>query len=161
MHNYVRYLHNMSAKRQLLHEELMQNISALRKAVFSPDSRLHRTITPQQWVVMRIIAHTPDCTVKDIAAQMQITSSAATQLVDKLEQGRFISRKENSKDRRAIHISLSKKTESEVKKLKMQMRSRLTKVFSVLSEKELEQFVTIHKKIVDQIFVQNNKKNYA
>ena len=115
----------------------------------SRDRAAKTRISPTQWMALRIVSHNPECTVKTISGKMQISSSAATQLVDKLVENGYVIRKENAGDRREVTLSLADKTGSEVESLKKQALERVNKVFEALDDSELEKFVELLKKISD------------
>jgi DNA-binding MarR family transcriptional regulator len=61
---------------------------------------------PQFGVLMRLYHHGP-CGVSEIGDHMDITSPAASQLVDKLVQHGLVERKEDPRDRRARTLTLT------------------------------------------------------
>jgi DNA-binding MarR family transcriptional regulator len=63
---------------------------------------------PQFGVMMRL-DHGGSCAVSDIGKHMEITSAAASQLIDGLVDKGFLERVENPEDRRAKRISISQK----------------------------------------------------
>lgn len=127
--------------------EVMQTLDILRRRMFSRDADAKIRISPTQWLAMRVIAHQPNCTVKTIAEKMQVTSSAATQLVKKLVQKKYVQRRENPKDRRQVTIALANKMAEEVVHLRKQALTRTLKVFDQLNDTELKQLTALLRKI--------------
>src|ERR1035437_8439454 len=105
-------------------------------------------ITPSQWGVLLMIERSVESTVKDVAKTLDITSSAATQLVDGLVSSGYLMRKNSNEDRRIVKLTLSKKTKTQVDKMKKEGIQRFLKVFEVLSDKEFDQYIILNKKIV-------------
>ncbi len=66
-------------------------------------------ITPAQWGVLMRIEELGTSTVKGVAADLGITSSAATQLIDGLVTSDYVIREINKQDRRTVVVSLSKR----------------------------------------------------
>ena len=63
---------------------------------------------PQFGILMQLHYH-KDCGVSDISGRFDITSAAASQLVDKLVQSGLIQREEDPNDRRAKRLNLTDK----------------------------------------------------
>jgi|SRR5690242_16398896 len=63
---------------------------------------------PQFGILMQLHYH-KDCGVSDLSDRFDITSAAASQLVDKLVQSRLIQREEDPHDRRAKLLNLTDK----------------------------------------------------
>lgn len=144
----------MTSREQLL-ADLMQTINILRKGMFTRDAKARVRITPQQWLVLRIISLNVESTVKDVAAKMQMSSSAATQLVDKLVKNGYVKRTNNTGDRRTINLAIASKARTEIQKLRGQALERTTDIFKALNDKEIAQLAALHQKIAQSI---NSKK---
>lgn len=117
-------------------------------------SKLPR-ITPSQWGVLMLIEQCGKSSVKDVAHALHISSSAATQLVDGLVESGYVEREKYAKDRRAVVLTLSKKTEKQVGKMKKQMSQKFLEIFEVLSDKEFTQYCALNKKIVQRFLNKN------
>jgi DNA-binding MarR family transcriptional regulator len=105
-------------------------------------------ITPSQWGVLIMIQQRKESTVKDVAEALDITSSAATQLVDGLVTSGYVMKETNTEDRRAVTLTLSNKTRTQVDTMKKQVLQKFLKFFEVLSDKEFGQYILLNKKIV-------------
>jgi DNA-binding MarR family transcriptional regulator len=62
-----------------------------------------------QFGLLRRLYHGGECEVHDIGKQFDVSSAAASQLVDKLVQSGLVARTENPEDRRARQIALTEK----------------------------------------------------
>jgi DNA-binding MarR family transcriptional regulator len=60
----------------------------------------------------------------------------------------YLTRKENTKDRRISHLFLSKKAENLFKEFNNQSIKKMVQVFSVLTDDELIQYTNINRKII-------------
>jgi DNA-binding MarR family transcriptional regulator len=135
-------------------EELIENLHSLKRAMVfgaSGDMNIPR-ITPSQWGVLMFIEQRDGTTVKDIANALEITSSAATQLVDGLVVSRYVARKTSENDRRTVILTLSKNTKTQVDKMKKKALEKFLNFFEVLNDQEFDQYVMLNKKIVEKIF---------
>ncbi len=117
------------------------------KSAIASDAVLRR-ITHSQWGVLRIVAQKDHVSIKDIAHQLSITSSAATQLVDGLVEHGHLKRKNNPDDRRSQLMELSAKTKKQMHLLRKSHLKRIADTFSALDDKELEEYSRLSAKIV-------------
>lgn len=107
-------------------------------------------ITPSQWGVLMVIEARGDCTVKDVAETLSITSSAATQLVDGLVTSGYVMRDEYAEDRRRVTLALSPKTRTQVEKMKKQFSTQCLVMFEALDDEEFDQFMLLYNKIIER-----------
>lgn len=131
-------------------EEILHSFHAIRNITKTRALHLgHQNhITHSQWFVLTVIEHFKKRSIKDIAETMEMSSSAATQLVDGLVQGGFVTRKEDPNDRRLVQLELSPKGKKHIAATKEMRINEMAEIFDTLSDKELEEFVRLHKKIL-------------
>ena len=98
-------------------------------------------------IMMRLGQKPHGISVKDLAAEMGITSGAVTQFIDKLVEKDLVERVEDPNDRRSIQILPSAKARQLRDNLKEQFHSRMAAIFDSLSNKDLEQFIALLSKI--------------
>lgn len=148
----------MISRKQKL-EELLTDLHSLRRAMAFRMNKSIRgpRVTPAQWSVLTCIEQRKESTVKDVAEMLGITSSAATQLVDGLVAGEYLVRKPHAEDRRSVVLTLSKKSKSQVARMKRYALQNFLKVFKVLSDAELNQYFALNKKIVQGFMSKNNR----
>ena len=108
-------------------------------------------ITHAQRFALFVISQSKDLGIKEISKMMCTTSSAATQLVNELAKQGFVKRKKNEKDRRALDLAVSKKGQKQIIKAKKLQMEMMSKIFSALSNKELQSFIKLNKKIINNI----------
>jgi len=139
----------MSSRKQKI-ELLMADFQSLKRAMAFQMARSASIprITPSQWGALMFIEARGESTVKDVAKALSITSSAATQLVDGLVSSGYVARETHAKDRRAVALTLSKKTKAQVDKMKRQSIQKFLKFFEVLNDKEFNQYLALNKKII-------------
>ena len=139
----------MPSRRQKV-KELLVDLQSLRRAMAlrMVGSTNTPRITPSQWGVLVFIEDHGESTVKDVAKALGITSSAATQLIDGLVSNKYIAREMHVEDRRAVVLTLSKKTKAHVDKMKKQGIQKFLKLFEVLNDEEFNQYLVLNKKIV-------------
>lgn len=99
--------------------------------------------------VLFVIAHRGTQTTKELAQHFGMTSSAATQLVNGLVKSRILERKEDAKDRRKMHIALTKKGEGVLEQARAHRMQKMKESFTPLSDEEIAQLLKIQIKIVE------------
>jgi len=138
--------------RKKIIEDLLQNMHAMRhKLMVGYTTKKEVAITPSQSFVLRFVAKNSSANVKAITQALNITSSAATQLVDGLVDKGYLVRKDNPDDRRIITLSLSLKAKKLFKEFKEQRLQKMMEIFDVLTDEELTRYAVLNKKLVDFI----------
>lgn len=141
----------MSKRSQLIEEVLhsfhtIRNITKVKAASFAHQNH----ITHSQWFVLSMIQHFKKRSIKDIAQAMEMSSSAATQLVDGLVQNGFVTRSEDPKDRRLVQLKLSSKGKKHIGATMEKRIAEMAEIFDALTDHELEEFVRLHNKIISK-----------
>lgn len=134
-------------------EELVKGFKVL-QAYFSKDvksKRVLKSVTPAQWRALTSIAKEEQVTVRTLADMLSVTSSAATQIVNTLEEKDFIVRKRDTVDGRITRIELSKKMKRSYAVIKEEKLSQMRTLFSALDDKELKQYAKLHRKLISHI----------
>ncbi len=144
------------ANRKKVIEELLQSIHAMRhKLMVGYSCKKEVAITPSQGCVLRFVAVNGSANVKAIAQALNITSSAATQLIDALVINGYLVRRSSRDDRRVSALSLSQKAHKLFKEFKEHGVQKMTELFDVLTDKELEEYAQLNKKIIGKLIHKN------
>jgi DNA-binding MarR family transcriptional regulator len=141
----------MSDRNHLI-EELLHSFHAIRNITKTRSLHLdHQNhITHSQWFVLTLIEHSKKTNIKEIAEALEMSSSAATQLVDVLVQAELVLRQEDPEDRRSVQLELSPKGKKHIAATKEKRISEMAEVFDTLTDSELKEFVRLHKKITSK-----------
>ncbi len=141
----------MSTRNQLI-EEILHSFHAIRNITKAKAASLgHQNhITHSQWFVLTMIEHFKKRSIKDIAEAMDMSSSAATQLVDPLVQADLVTRQEDPEDRRLVQLEISPKGNKHIAATKEGRINEMAEMFDALTDKELEEFVRLHKKVLSK-----------
>jgi DNA-binding MarR family transcriptional regulator len=110
-------------------------------------------ITYSQWQVLNLVRKHDGMNIKHLAGLLDITSSAATQIVDGLVKKGFLSRSRCKVDRRIQEIALSKRS---VMQLERSMQ-KICPIFEVLEDDELIDYCRLTAKIAGR---GNNPEKY-
>lgn len=108
---------------------------------------LASNITTQQAVLLDIVYYAKKINVGEIALEMNISSSAVSQLIAKMEKKQFIHRSINPENRREIFITLGSKGWEYFKKQEHVERAVADRLFSKLTFSELNELERITKKL--------------
>ncbi|MCY7485439.1 MarR family winged helix-turn-helix transcriptional regulator [Paenibacillus alvei] len=117
---------------------------------------LASSITTQQAVLLDIVYAANKITVGEIAIEMNISSSAVSQLIAKMEKNQFIHRAINPDNRREVFITLGIKGEEYFEKQEYVERSVADRLFSKLTvaeRNELERIIKKLKQIAAEEFI--------
>jgi DNA-binding MarR family transcriptional regulator len=134
-------------------DELLESFHAIRHRlmtdsdIFSAGSK----ISYSQWMTLRIILQKEGISVKDLAYELNITSSAATQLVDTLVKKGYLIREGSPDDRRVLKLRLSDKIREFVKNVQSQRLGKVYTLFDVVTDEELVTYCQLSKKIANKI----------
>jgi DNA-binding MarR family transcriptional regulator len=102
----------------------------------------------QLGALRHLVKHGP-LTMNDLAARMEISPSAATQLVDRLVQHGLVDRAPDPNDRRALRVAVSGSALDAVRAFEKERRERFAALLAPLSEQELDVIATLAERIVD------------
>ncbi len=146
-----------SIDRKQIIESLLHNLHAMRhKFMAGYAAKDGEVITPSQGFVLHLVAKNSPANVKTIAKELNITSSAATQLIDGLVEKGYLVRKNDPKDRRLSFLLLPEKAKKLFEEFKENRAQKMIAVFNALTDEELLQYAALNQKITDHII---NKKD--
>ena len=98
---------------------------------------------------MHTLQHTPGMSVKDVAKSMDISASAATQLVDALVKDGFVERSPSSTDRRVVILNLSKNGRIRHKRYRSFQLTRIKPIMDILGDEEFMSFCHMHHRLLE------------
>ena len=138
-------------------EYLYQLVQDINDAIYSMDShfiKVHQhlvtdDLSAKQMILMDFIKKNSNVTIGQIAQYMDITSSAVGQLVSKLEEQNYLSRRINPENRREIFVQLDVAGIKYFEKEEEIKRYLIKKYYSKLEISELEQLKLIVEKLND------------
>lgn len=120
------------------------------KRLMSPESQCagEDPLASSQWLALFLISRQEGIGIKELASQLGISSSAATQLVDGLVAKGMLLRQPSLDDRRALRLSLPEESRQKIEALKVQRLERFCVVFSPLDDEEFQTLVGLLDKVV-------------
>ena len=137
-----------ATKREQLIIELMFSFVRFRKGLGNGMKPECDPQLPQaQTEALFVIDHAGEITLGALAANLCISPSAATQLVEQLVQQQYVVREHDAVDRRTLQVSLTLSGQTYMQSYRDKKLEHLSKVLTPLSDAELEQLVALHEKV--------------
>lgn len=139
-------------QKQKLFSEFFLTMKKMRKLLdhtidISPDKKISTMLQIQ---AMEYIQDHSGLTAGELATGLQMSSSAVTQLTDRLIDSDLISRKHSKIDRRAIHFELTSAGKKHLQESIELIKEKTSKILSPMSETDLEEVIRIFKNILKQ-----------
>jgi DNA-binding MarR family transcriptional regulator len=100
-----------------------------------------------QFHILRYLCGKEPANLNQITNKLDISKSAATQMVDDLIDKGILNKKSNPEDKRGVLISFSLDWKKRFKSLKQKKMNKFSSIFDSLSDKELERLLMIISKI--------------
>jgi DNA-binding MarR family transcriptional regulator len=146
--------------RKKLIEKIIENIYAIKHKIAT---EIHfffaeTQITHSQWLVLHLVKRNGTISIKDLANLLNITSSAATQIVDGLVKKGLLLRRRNPDDRRTLKIELSEKFKNQFDSIKNKSFKTFSPLFDVLDNDELLKYCELNSKIASKILLKTQER---
>lgn len=106
-----------------------------------------RQSTAMNTVMLLMKDHPEGVTLKALSEHVEMNSSAASVMVDKMVVKGYLERAVNPRDRRTVNIRLSAKGEEIIESARTMLMERLAKIMEALSPAEQKQLAKIAQKI--------------
>ena len=134
---------------------------ALRKAMGPrKECFLHQHgLTGPQLHILYALAHVGNFNVKEIAAKMGVTSSAATQIIEGLVKAGYVERNQDEHDRRIVHVEFSVPGKRKFENIRRAHMERVCLLFNVLSDSEIDLLIGISEKVLRHAHQIDEKKS--
>ena len=140
----------MAQRRQVVIENISDNIAYMRRLVFSSIPKTSpKEPTMTQIAVMFIIDNFPASGANEISKQFHISPSASTQLLNGLVSKKLIIRDTDNTDARKVRLNLTKSGKSYLKNMKKKHMKIFVKIFKSFTDKDLETMNRLQKKAID------------
>lgn len=104
-------------------------------------------LNPTEFMVLELLTSKGEQPIQQIGKKILLSSSSMTYVIDKLEKKGYLKRKPDPKDRRVIMACVTDKGKTFMEDSFPKHEESITEMFSVLTEEELEEFVSLVKKV--------------
>ena len=108
-------------------------------------------VTPAQIHSVMWLGLDGPLTMGELARRLRSTEKTITGVVDRLEREGFAKRDRDDKDRRVVHVALTKKGAQVHQKMQSQMRAKIELLTSMLEPAERKALIQILGKLVDRL----------
>ncbi|MFE8702844.1 MarR family winged helix-turn-helix transcriptional regulator [Cytobacillus sp. FJAT-54145] len=103
-------------------------------------------LSTKQKIILELL-RVQNRTVNEISQYFSITASAASQLISKLEKGKYVKREINSENRREIIVQLGEKGIEYNKMVDHNQLYIIDKYYAKLPKEDLEKLLDLHEKL--------------
>ncbi|WP_144510100.1 MarR family winged helix-turn-helix transcriptional regulator [Bacillus sp. FJAT-22090] len=135
-------------KNENLPEEINQTLEELWLLIEAKErSYTNFQLNNQQYSLLTLIIRYPSSTPTELAEKMNITKSAISQQLVKLEVENYIYRKQHSEDKRIISVELGEKGLLYKKETERFMQQVSENYYAILSPEELTNFLSALQKL--------------
>lgn len=115
-------------------------------------------ITLPQFLILDLLSRQDESRMSDIARFMEVSTAAATGIVDRLVKYGYAARVFDSRDRRIIKMRLTFRGAALVKRINRQRRQMVINIFGKISSEDRRDYLRILMQIRG-IFAENGKKS--
>jgi DNA-binding MarR family transcriptional regulator len=118
-------------------------------------------LTFPQLMTLIMIKHNKQGKQTEMAKMGHLTEAAVSRMVDGMAEKGLVTRKDNPESRREHIIEMTEKGKAEMAKGTEVVRAEMKKIFGVLSETEKIMLDGLLDKILQFVYTETAKKNYA
>lgn len=94
-------------------------------------------LTPQQTMVIKLIAHNKEVTITRLCEEMSLAKATVSGIVQRLEEAGYVEKVKKEDDKRNTYIVFSEQGKALATRFKAAMNDSFSDVFKNLSEQEL------------------------
>ena len=125
---------------------LLNDVARLMRTNFDRKVKIHN-LTRSQWWVLNHLYRSDGCIQSELAKILDVEKQTLGKLLDLLEKKEWIMRKEDSKDRRAKRIFLTRKVNPIIKQMRLLAAETRKDCMLNIKQKDQDSFVNVLIKI--------------
>jgi DNA-binding MarR family transcriptional regulator len=127
-------------------QSIIENLAQFQRPTLSAAWK-YLGLSHAQIGMLHLLFHHAQASVKETADYLGVTKSAVTQLADPLVAKGFVTRQNDSKDRRIVRMSLTPEGVRELKSLAKHKFDGVRAAIDNLNDKDLEQLYKLYRKM--------------
>ena len=108
-------------------------------------------LTMSHIIILELLYERKHSTMTELAKSLNLTMSAATAIIDKMVELRFVDRARSNKDRRIVEVSLTKKGATAATKVLSNRLEMVKEMFFILTKPEKQQYLLLLRKVYSGI----------
>jgi DNA-binding MarR family transcriptional regulator len=132
-------------------DELDQVVFRLARLMTAKHENGSMDLTGPQYLVLKLLSERGPATISELGTMLGVKAPAASAMVDRLEKAGCVEREHDAEDRRVIRVSVAKAGRESVKHSETMRREHMIRHLTVLTEDELQQLVSIIRKVTDAL----------
>ena len=132
---------------------LLREVTSKKATIFTSGE-----ITVAHIAIIEYLSEKGASSMGDIAKILNLSVSAATSVIDKMIDMKFVHRKRSDKDRRVVLVALDKKGQETAKKTMQGRKNAFNDLFSCLEDNEKVEYLRLLTKIHDYIRNRDEEK---
>lgn len=106
-------------------------------------------VSPAQMALLDWIASSPGCGVQDIADGLRLAPPTVSVGVRRLEDSNLVERKPNMRDKRSVHLHLTRRGQSLQRRIQVSHRRKFRRLLAGLSPQERETVLQLLERALD------------
>ena len=122
----------------------MREFAKREKVIFS-----NKALHPSYIILLDILREKGSCSMRELSVALGLTMGAITASIDRLQMLKFVKRERQTRDRRVVKVFLLPAGKTMSLKIFNARQRFIKEVFSVLTEKEKQQYLCILTKVID------------
>ena len=108
-------------------------------------------------VILDVLKEKESSTMGELAKILNLTMSAVTVIIDKMIELTLVKRERSKEDRRIVNVTLAKTGKDLMKKINEERETMTNEIFSVLTDKEKEEYLRLIRKVYESLEVGDEK----
>ncbi len=138
--------------------EILRNISRTERILWGDASELlDISLTDAQRQALFVIAESQSMTVGDAARRLRVTNGAVTQLVDGLVRQGAVTRQQDTRDARKVHIVLTEFGAKKLTEMGQAYQKKLQEIFENVSDERIQALLEAQRAVL--AYGQNQARN--
>jgi len=101
--------------------------------------------------VLMYIFENPGITVKNLAGRFLMSSASIAQLLARLLSKELIKKEQDIEDKRVTHLFITKSGQEEIKKIKMFIFKKASRILDFIPQKDLRNMIRIQNNLLKQL----------
>jgi len=132
-------------------EQLLSAWTQLQKLMLQKASysREDKVATMLQFSALSFLKEKPHVTNNELAEQLHLSKSSATQLIERLVKNNFVQRKTDPEDRRSVHLAITDLGQMERENIKKKILDKVGHVLSLIPVEDRKHLIRIYSNLVE------------
>ncbi len=139
-------------------DQLFNTMGQLRKLLETQTQESHeeKSATIMQYSALMFLKSNKSATVGELASQLKLSKSSATQLIERLVKASWVDRINDQDDRRIVRIAITSAGEQRIVDLKKRFMEKMGKILSKIPDEDLKELIRIHTNLIETIQKEQN-----